>query len=1077
MTIPMDNTSDLSSRDRVQRLYSNNVELENRRRKAAQARIPSDPNAWQQMRENYEAILLEDHAFSEQHEIEYAIWQLHYRRIEELRAHLSVALASTGSTTPQNGKGTTRLGPERLTKIRSQFKTFLSEATGFYHDLMVKIRAKYGLPLGYFSYDQENEILSKDVNISAEAKKGLVSCHRCLIYLGDLARYKGLYGEGESKVQDLAAASSYYMQAASLWPSSGNPHHQLAILASYSGDELVTIYRYFRSLAVDNPFTTARDNLIIAFEKNRQSYSQLLGDVKASVKKTPVRMTGKRRQKGDTRFPKDNRVEASFVKERSSSIHETLKAFNIRFVRLNGILFTRTSLETFGEVFSMAKRDFLELLSSGPDEEYSFGSVVAECRLVIIRLIAILIFTVHNVNRETENQSYAEILQRSVMLQNAFTAVFKFMGHILERCIELNDPSTSYLLPGIMIFVEWLACRQEIAVGSEVEEKLASARSFFWNHCVSFMNKLLSSGFSSINENEDETCFFNMSRKHSFESDGGRIYFDPKLKRFAIGVGPQMSDDDYSLSSLEIPRLNGTEQENASENHLNLGLLQPKAQLYMDGEEEDEVIVFKPTVPEKHADEVASKLTNSEVLGSGVNSFKADLGNHVGSVSASSDGFILQNDFNMSSRPQPSPANSATQYLLPIQPNTSKWLVEQEVSIANEPAKLSFLENGFRMKHELQNQLGALQPTALSVPFPHQSVNLSAGRQYPVQVSETAVPSMFDSIMSPGTVLDSLSMQLSSMVSSGLRNSPVSRPVRHSGPPPGFSSIAPKLVDESLSGVLLKNENQPMDDYSWLDGYKLPSSTQGFAFNNSTTQSADTFRPAIKNNGSMGMVSFPFPGKQVSTLQVHAEKQKGWQDYQFSERLKLYHEQQQQLQKGNQQPVTLPEQYQGQFPWGGGEQSTVMDVRWPGAASSDIVFAVWPMLLSVGAWMLVPSFLDCMNGDHENRCRKCGFYEGKISLSGLMVGRVTCKYLFVGEMGSFCDTCHEHSSSWLLVPSFLDRMNGDHENRCQKCGFYEGKISLSGLMVGRVTCKQLILDGSGQVFEVGWNEVLAILLD
>lgn len=42
---------------------------------------------------------------------------------------------------------------------------------------------------------------------------------------------------------------------------------QLAILAGYSNDELVSIYRYFRSLAVDNPFITARDNLIIAFEK------------------------------------------------------------------------------------------------------------------------------------------------------------------------------------------------------------------------------------------------------------------------------------------------------------------------------------------------------------------------------------------------------------------------------------------------------------------------------------------------------------------------------------------------------------------------------------------------------------------------------------------------------------------------------------------------------------------------------------------------------------------------------------------------------------------------------------------
>lgn len=197
--------------------------MENRRRRSAQARIPSDPNAWQQIRENFEVMILEDHAFSEQHEIEYALWQLHYKRIEELRAHFSAALAA--STTSQTGKGSNR--PDRITKIRSQFKTFLTEATGFYHDLMLKIRAKYGLPLD----DPENQtVQSKDGNKSAEMKKGLISCHRCLIYLGDLARYKGLYGEGDSKARDFAVASSYYMQASLLWPSSGNPHHQVVLL-------------------------------------------------------------------------------------------------------------------------------------------------------------------------------------------------------------------------------------------------------------------------------------------------------------------------------------------------------------------------------------------------------------------------------------------------------------------------------------------------------------------------------------------------------------------------------------------------------------------------------------------------------------------------------------------------------------------------------------------------------------------------------------------------------------------------------------------------------------------------------
>lgn len=153
-----------------------------------------------------------------------SLWQLHYKRIEEMRAHYNAALASAA----QNVKGPARPGPDRITKIRSQFKTFLSEATGFYHDLMVKIRAKYGLSLGYMADDPQNDIaLSKNGNKSIDVNAGLLSCHRCFIYLGDLARYKGLYGDGDSKTRDFATAASYYKQAATLWPSSGNPHHQV----------------------------------------------------------------------------------------------------------------------------------------------------------------------------------------------------------------------------------------------------------------------------------------------------------------------------------------------------------------------------------------------------------------------------------------------------------------------------------------------------------------------------------------------------------------------------------------------------------------------------------------------------------------------------------------------------------------------------------------------------------------------------------------------------------------------------------------------------------------------------------
>ncbi|KAL5720081.1 hypothetical protein ACHQM5_012784 [Ranunculus cassubicifolius] len=1046
MTVPMDNLA-APSKELVQRLYKKNIELENKRRKSAQARVPSDPNAWQQMRENYEAIILEDHAFSEQHEIEYALWQLHYRRIDELRAHFTAALASAGSGTP-GPKGPPR--PDRIKKIRSQFKTFLSEATGFYHDLILKIRAKYGLPLGHFSEDPQNlNTVDKDGKKHSEVKKGLMSCHRCLIYLGDLARYKGLYGEGDSKTREYAAASSYYLQAASLWPSSGNPHHQLAILASYSGDDLGSIYRYFRSLAVNNPFTTARDNLIIAFEKNRQSYTQLPGDSKASsVKPVPARKTVKGRGKGElAHAPEDSKVEATPTKESTPSILEIFKAFCIRFVRLNGILFTRTSLETFGEVFSLVSKDLHELLSSGPEEELNFGSDSVENGLVIVRLIAILIFTVHNVNRETEGQSYAEILQRSVLLQNAFTAAFEITGHILKRCIQLNDPSSSYFLPGVLVFVEWLACRPDIAVGSDVQEKQATARSFFWNQCILFLNKILSSKFVSVCEDGDDTCFSNMSRYDEGETDNrlalwedfelrgflpllpaqlildfsrnhlngndvsgkekrarvqrilaaGRalasavriddkgIYFDQKLKKFIIGVEPERSDDFLLSSSPESSKSNGMSQENPLEMKTT-GLVSPKATFYVGGEEEEEEIVFQPITSEKLSDVSAPKSTTYEVHGLGQNDINGEWAGYAGSVplpapisyvgpvsvpapisyagpvsvpapisyagpvSVSAPigpigGFNVQNASEAIKQLPLSSFGLPSQNQQPItMPGTSSWPIDQQANLINGMNNMSiggnsfagngFVGNGFATSTELRGGFRSSQPPAHSLPF-QKSVNYIADYLTPeqVMVPEAVIPSKYDSVMSSGyNVMSSgynvdmssvynIDMNPPSALQASLKKSPVSRPVRHFGPPPGFRTVPHKQGEDIKAGADVKDENPPVDDYSWLDGYHLSSSDTGMNPNNSVNHSTGLYPHVMNDNsGLTGTVNFPFPGKQVPSMQAQDQSQKTWQDYQLLEQLKIYQElqQQQQLQaQTNPQSALLPELNQGQSLWSG----------------------------------------------------------------------------------------------------------------------------------------------------------------
>ncbi|CAA6670478.1 unnamed protein product [Spirodela intermedia] len=920
----MDNSSTTRSREVAQRLFQTNLELEEARRKAVKLKIPSDQNAWSQMRDNFETIILEDHDFSEKHGVEYSLWQLHHRKIDEYRAHLSAA-----STAAQGGKVPSR--PDRTKKIFSSFKSFLSEASGFYHDLILKIRAKYGLPLGYFSEGPENQaILSKDIKKSSDTKKALISCHRCLIFLGDLARYKGMYGEGDSASRDYAAASSYYMQAASLWPSSGNPHHQLAILSICTDEnELTTIYRYFRSLAVENPLLTARDNLIVAFEKNRQKCSQLPANPKTNPLK--IRMTG--RGRGYTG-----------VLAKNLGVPEIFNAFCIRFVRLNGILYTRTSLETFGEIFSSAVNDLTELLSSGPDEGLNFGTDAADNGMFLLKLVAILIFSVYNVSRESESQSYAEILQRSVLLQNAFTAAFEFMGSILKRCTELHDATSSYLLPTILVFIEWLACHPDIASGVEVEEKQASARSIFWSYFVSLMNRLLLSGLVASGGEED-ACFFDMSRydegetenrlalwedfelrgfvplapaqlilnfsgKHSYVSDGSskekksriqrilgagkaltsvvsvdqkKIYFDSKMKKYILGDHLPSHEDEFqaSYSNFSKPNSITSVEDYPLDNNVIAGGIQSKAQLCSEGEE-DEVIVFKPTVAEKPSNGLKSSVHDvvqpfqvSSPMVSSRSAFPASSYIHSTPVNTvqqpvlpASESSVYMNPLRVSALQQPlqsvSVANSTASILQqPLQHvnPTSKWVMNQETFFSDGLQNMRITDDGLGSQRGMWGGLSAI----------HLVSNQT-------KAAETIIPSNLDAFLAAAASSDGLALSSSSTLPVNSWKAPVGRPVRRLGPPPGFNAVPSKQkLEDAISSSVSKDQSALVDDYSWLDGY---------------------------SSANNGVDELSFSGKQVPLLPAQVESNNTWDDYRLIPHLK----------QGNQEPGPVLDQAQSLWP-------------------------------------------------------------------------------------------------------------------------------------------------------------------
>ncbi|PNG99326.1 Telomerase-binding protein EST1A, partial [Tetrabaena socialis] len=119
-------------------------------------------------------------------------------------------------------------------------------------------------------------------------------------------------------------AMSYYRQAARVLPASGNPYNQMAVMAYHTNEELRAVYFYFRSLAVAMPFSTARENLLLLFEKNRSRYGFI-----AAAHASAALHGG---------------ADAS-----ARAAAGAASDVSIRFVRLHGLLFDRINTEQLPE--------------------------------------------------------------------------------------------------------------------------------------------------------------------------------------------------------------------------------------------------------------------------------------------------------------------------------------------------------------------------------------------------------------------------------------------------------------------------------------------------------------------------------------------------------------------------------------------------------------------------------------------------------------------------------------------------------------------------------------------------------
>ncbi|CAH8388457.1 unnamed protein product [Eruca vesicaria subsp. sativa] len=385
----------------------------------------------------YEQIFKSNLQQEELQEVEFCLWKLHYKHIDEFR------------------KGLKADDPDKSNTHMKAFKLFLLRAAEFYKNLISKVRAE------------------------ESGGKSRFLCHRFYICLGDLERYKEqhLKTHGHS---NWSTAATYYLEAAKSWPDSGNPHNQLAVLATYVGDEFLALYHCVRSLAVKEPFPGASNNLLLLFEKIRSSPLQSLST--------------------DAEFNFLNPSERNvIVKDFDfSKAKGELKAGTDLWplvVRTVSFFFLKSSFDEFGCTFASTMRALDEAFAADDRnleamlESYQVMDSARKGPYRILQLVAVFVFIFHNLAEFNESDNAKE----DVKLTNlALTMVFIIMGRVVERCLETSPLDSCPLLPALLVFLDYLPFLLHKAEEEEcrLEEKSEIAISYFFSKLVDFLNSL-----------------------------------------------------------------------------------------------------------------------------------------------------------------------------------------------------------------------------------------------------------------------------------------------------------------------------------------------------------------------------------------------------------------------------------------------------------------------------------------------------------------------------------------------------------------------------------------------------------
>ncbi|KAL8719017.1 MAG: hypothetical protein Q9225_003918 [Loekoesia sp. 1 TL-2023] len=219
----------------------------------------------QEYRSACQALILEDFRFARSKNIEGKLWDTHVRMNGRFRKRLGYFRTPKGKRKPVEQR-----------KAAKSYLDFIKLSQRFYRGYIQGLALRFsGIPeieaIAY-RFSSDSITSEKKIQTSSDLQGAVLqSCHRTLIHLGDLSRYRETEIDDKKKEKNWGPALGYYDLAVAIYPPSGIPYNQLAIISKSEDDHSRALYYLYRAQSAFEPPPTAFANLELEFKKIREA--------------------------------------------------------------------------------------------------------------------------------------------------------------------------------------------------------------------------------------------------------------------------------------------------------------------------------------------------------------------------------------------------------------------------------------------------------------------------------------------------------------------------------------------------------------------------------------------------------------------------------------------------------------------------------------------------------------------------------------------------------------------------------------------------------------------------------------